>query len=240
MLTTQLIHTDHSHTHRVWSVYLLSVPGGGDGWQEDNDKARVWHWYNKSWRGVWLDFHFPRHLDCSQPSSQLASVHCCHCWLQGLSYNRRDNFLQLWPEYCVYCAGEKFRNLLIHSEFCLRGEWSVNTGLLVSTAPVLFRQVHKNPKIASAPALANSGQAQLRENQTINNKPGERENTLALKQQPENKQNHERAIPVCFLVPVSNNWIKWSVFPKLYFTRRDQGTPWQQRDWDLSISVFWL
>ena len=25
MLTTQLIHTDHSHTHRVWSVYCLSL-----------------------------------------------------------------------------------------------------------------------------------------------------------------------------------------------------------------------
>lgn len=89
---------------------------------------------------------------------------------------------------CLLCGGKvlEFINPQLFEKSV-----NIGRGLMVSSACVLFRQVHKNPKIASAPAPANPRHTRLwlRENQTINNKPCERENTLALYQQPA-RENH--------------------------------------------------
>ena len=119
--------------------------------------------------------------------------------VQGLSrIHYRDNFLQLRPNI-VFTLWGKVLEFINPQLF----EKSVNIGrgLMVSGACVLFRQVHKNPKIASAPAPANPRHTRLwlRENQTINNKPCERENTGSVSTACQRKSLY----PVGFLVPIN-------------------------------------
>ena len=56
-------------------------------------------------RGVGLDFHFPRHLDCSQQPAGLCTL--LSLLITGLGRINYNYFLQLRPEYCVYCVGGK-------------------------------------------------------------------------------------------------------------------------------------